>query len=173
MEIRNKEGKIIFNGNNLSNADLNNADLNNADLCNLNLYGVNLSYSYLRYANLSGSNLICANLIGSDLFGVNLTSANLSYTDLYNTDLYNANLHNTNLYGADLRNIIIEKSIVCINGSKHPLIYIENIKQFQIGCIIQPLTWWKKNYKNIMKSADYSKEEIKEYKKYIDMVSMK
>ncbi|MFA5398290.1 MAG: pentapeptide repeat-containing protein [Methanogenium sp.] len=59
MEIKNKEGKVIFTveGNSLVNADLRGADLQYANLRDANLWYANLQYANLRYANLRYADL--------------------------------------------------------------------------------------------------------------------
>ena len=74
MEIKNKEGKVIFTveGNSLVNADLRNADLQDADLQNADLQYADLRNADLRYANLQDANLRNANLWYADLWNANL-----------------------------------------------------------------------------------------------------
>ena len=99
MEIKNKEGKVIFTveGNSLVNADLRDADLQNADLRGADLRNADLWYADLWYANLRGADLQNANLRGANLRGANLRDA-----ELQNAELQNANLRDANLQNADL-----------------------------------------------------------------------
>lgn len=97
MIIKNIDGKVIFEGNNLSNVDLRYADLSGA-----NLSGVDLSRSILLNANLTKSNLTGAFLSATVLLGANLCNADLSDAFLPYAYLQDANLRNANLTNADL-----------------------------------------------------------------------
>ena len=117
-KIKNLEGKVIFEGTDLSRADLLGADLSGADLSGTNLFrtnlsGANLSGTNLFRANLSGADLVEANLLGADLSRANLVEANL-----LGADLSRANLSGTNLLGADLSraNLLEAKGLVKIVG---------------------------------------------------------
>ena len=57
MEIKNILGEIIFNGDDLSEADLRGADLRDADLRDADLSGADLSGANLRGADLSEADL--------------------------------------------------------------------------------------------------------------------
>ena len=74
-KIKNLEGKVIFEGANLSGADLSGANLSGADLFRANLSGANLSGANLSGADLSGANLSGANLFRADLSGADLSGA--------------------------------------------------------------------------------------------------
>jgi hypothetical protein len=80
MIIKNKEGVVIFEGDNLQGADL-------------------------QYANLRGANLRYANLQDA-----NLQDADLQYADLQGADLQGADLQYANLRGADLRGAYLDYS---------------------------------------------------------------
>ena len=111
-KIKNLEGKVIFEGTDLSRADLSRADLSRAnlfradllgaDLSGADLSGANLFRANLVEANLSGANLSRANLLGADLLGADLFRANLVEANLSRANLTGANLTGANLYRADL-----------------------------------------------------------------------
>jgi hypothetical protein len=101
-KIKNLEGKVIFEGANLSGADLSGANLSGADLFRANLSGANLSGADLSGANLLGADLFRANLSGADLSGANLSGANLSGAGLFRANLSGADLFRADLSGADL-----------------------------------------------------------------------
>jgi len=72
MIIKNKEGVVIFEGDNLQGADLQYANLRGANLRGANLRGANLLGANLRDADLQGADLQYANLRGADLRGAYL-----------------------------------------------------------------------------------------------------
>jgi len=101
-KIKNLEGKVIFEGTDLSRANLYGANLTGADLSGADLSGANLSGTNLSGTNLFRANLVEANLTGADLSGANLTGADLSRADLSGANLTGADLSGANLTGADL-----------------------------------------------------------------------
>ena len=156
MIIKNKEGKIIFDGADLSEAYLSGANLRRADLSE---------------ADLSGADLRRADLSEADLIGANLREADLSGADLSGADLIGANLREANLRGADLREANLREANLkyqIITGSCHTCIYLTEINQLQIGCEIHPLSWWKKNYNECGIEHEYTEKQIEEYRKYIE-----
>ena len=72
MIIKNKEGEVIFEGDNLQGADLQYANLRGANLRGANLRGANLLGANLRDADLQGADLQYAYLRGADLRGAYL-----------------------------------------------------------------------------------------------------
>lgn len=59
-----------------------------------------------------------------------------------------------------------------IQGTRHHL-YYSGKRKLTIGCTEQPIDWWLKNYKEIGSRNSYTKEQIKEYKNYIDLFNKK
>ena len=74
-KIKNLEGKVIFEGTDLSRADLSRADLSRANLFRADLLGADLSGADLSGANLTGANLSGANLVEANLVEANLLEA--------------------------------------------------------------------------------------------------
>ena len=99
-KIKNLEGKVIFEGTDLSRADLSRADLSRANLFRADLLGADLSGADLSGANLFRANLVEANLSRANLTGANLTGANLSGANLSGANLVEANLVEANLLEA-------------------------------------------------------------------------
>lgn len=170
----------------LIGADLSEADLIDADLEDADLSGADLQYADLRGANLRGATLWKANLEGADLIGADLRGAYLSYAnlrwanlieadlreaDLSSADLRTANLRGAKLIGTNLYNAMLGKNnidSISIEGSKNIINYINGY--INIGCLSKTIEEWKKEYKKVGKEQRYSKEEIKEYKAYIDLI---
>ena len=98
-------------------------------------------------ADLTGANLRGANLTGANLTGADLTSVDLTVADLTSVDL---------------------RGLIEINGSKHRLQYYNN--QLRVGCYKYPLAYWLIMYDTIGKENNYTEEEIKEYKDYMDFL---
>jgi len=128
----------------------------------------------LRGADLRETNLWKANLWGANLRESDLRGADLWETDLWESDLRRADLRGTNLWGANLRESdlrgaghSIKLPIINITGSRHSVHLIND--KIKIGCEIYSVEYWLNNYEQIGKDNGYSKKEIKEYKKYIDM----
>ena len=125
----------------------NNAKGNRADLTGANLRGANLTGANLTSVDLTGANLRGANLTGANLTGADLTSVDLTVADLTSVDL---------------------RGLIEINGSKHRLQYYNN--QLRVGCYKYPLAYWLIMYDTIGKENNYTEEEIKEYKDYMDFL---
>ena len=132
-------------GANLSRADLRGADLSDADLSDANLSGADLSGADLRGANLSDANLSRADLRGANLRGANLSGADLSYAD--------AGLAN----GGEF---------LVLRGSRHQLIATRNA--ISIGCMREPLEWWREHYKAVGRAEGYTDEQVSEYARHIE-----
>ena len=178
VEIKNRQGEIIITGEyesvkdvcekskNLSEANLSGADLSGAYLSGANLYGANLSGADLSGAYLSGANLSGADLYGANLYGADLSGANLYGAYLSGAYLSGANLSGANLYGA--KNISLP--IINISGTQHSIFYMDG--KIRIGCVEKTIPEWLLEYEKIGKENKYTDEQIKEYKKYIDMIAM-
>ena len=67
-------------------------------------------------------------------------------------------------YGAEILNTIF------ITGSRNSLNYYG--EDLYIGCIKMPVNKWLEKYEEIGMKEGYTPEQIKEYKKYIDMIAM-
>jgi hypothetical protein len=57
-----------------------------------------------------------------------------------------------------------------IQGSRH-FVNIPDGENIQIGCKCGSVDWWLENYEQIGKSEGYTQEQIKEYKRYIDLAA--
>jgi hypothetical protein len=57
-----------------------------------------------------------------------------------------------------------------IQGSKH-FVNIPDGRTIQIGCECGPVDCWRKKYERIGRCAGYTQEQIKEYKRYIDLAA--
>jgi len=79
--------------------------------------------------------------------------------------LRDANLIVANLIGANLRGA--DLPIITIIGSVHSLQFSNN--KIRIGCEYFTAEHWLENYESIGKENNYTVEQLKEYKKYIDM----
>ena len=123
------------------------ADLRNANFRNADLKGACLRNAYIAVANFRGADL---------------RDADLREVDLIRTNLAGADLRNANLIGAYL------KRLIEINGSVHRLQYYNN--QLRIGCYEYPLAYWLIMYDTIGRENDYTEEQIREYKAYMDML---
>ena len=55
-----------------------------------------------------------------------------------------------------------------INGSQHTVTYVGNGK-ISIGCHTKEISWFNENYERLGKRENYSNDQIKEYKIYIDL----
>ena len=82
-------------------------------------------------------------------------------------------------YGCELGNgcelgdyTILRNNPLYIVGTKHFVVNYTNDK-IQIGCRVESFTWWNEHYKAIGKLEDYSEDQIKEYKSYIDFIIAK
>jgi len=113
-------------------------------------------------AYLPGADLRDADFRGACLTGACLTGAYLPGACLTGADLTGVDLTVADLRGADLTGLIE------INGSKHKLQYYNN--QLRIGCYEYPLAYWLIMYDTIGRENNYTEEEIKEYKGYMDIL---
>jgi len=111
--------------------------------------------------NLSGANLREADLRGADLSGANLSGADLSGADLRGADLRRSDLSGVNN---------IKLPIINITASSHSIFYMDG--KIKIGCFEKTIPEWLLEYEKIGKENNYTDAQIKEYKKYIDMVAM-
>ena len=62
----------------------------------------------------------------------------------------------------------IEKTPLQIQGTRHLVIYTENL--VQIGCFRMPIKDWKIKGEKLAKDSYYTDEEIKEYKQYLKWI---
>jgi hypothetical protein len=147
------------------------ANLEGANLIGANLIGANLRGANLRGANLEGANLEVANLEGANLIGANLEGANLRVANLEGANLRVANLEGANLEGANLRVAKgIKLPIINITGSMHSVFYMDD--KIKIGCEEHSIDYWLENYESIGEDHEYTDEQIKEYKVYIDAIAI-
>jgi len=154
IEIKNRQGEIIITGEYESVKDA--CEKKRAYLHGAYLRGADLSEAYLRGADLRGADLSEAYLRGADLRGANL---------------HGANLHGAYLGGAYLggaKNISLP--IINISGTQHSIFYMDG--KIRIGCVEKTIPEWLLEYEKIGKENKYTDEQIKEYKKYIDMIAM-
>ena len=63
-----------------------------------------------------------------------------------------------------------EKSPLYIQGTRHSLTLCSHM-QIAIGCHVHDISDWKKRYKAIGRSEGYTKEQIEEYGKYIELMA--
>ena len=96
-------GKLIFDGDNLQEANLQGANLREANLQEANLRGANLQEANLQGANLQEANLQGANLQEASLQWANLQEANLQGANLQGANLQGARLQRANLQEANLQ----------------------------------------------------------------------
>ena len=114
-----------------------------------------------KYSNIR---VLLENNRGADLRRADLRGADLRETNLWKANLWGANLRESDLRGAGHS---IKLPIINITGSRHSVHLIND--KIKIGCEIYSVEYWLNNYEQIGKDNGYSKKEIKEYKKYIDM----
>jgi len=100
-KIETLDGKTIFKGTDLENADLSGARASDLDLSSSNL-------SYARLANIDLSK---ANLENSNMSHVDLSEANLENARMAGIILSGATLDNTNMQGANLQYALTEKPV--------------------------------------------------------------
>jgi hypothetical protein len=158
IEIKNRAGEIIITGEygNVKDACEKSKTLRGADL-----RGAYLTDAYLRGAYLTGADLTGATLWGADLWGADLTGA----------DLWGADLTGADLRGADLTGVEgITLPVITITGSSHSVFYMDG--KIIIGCVEKTVAEWILDHEKIGKENKYTDEQIKEYKKYIDMIAM-
>ena len=105
----------------------------------------------------------------TDLRDADLRDANLRGADLRGADLRYADLRDADLRDADLRDANLSINIFQINGSRHSLMAYDN--NIYIGCIKNSIEWWVENYKEVGKKENYTKDQIKEYGKYIKFIA--
>ena len=174
IEIKNRAGGIIITGEYESVKDacekkrktLMGADLTGADLRGAYLMGADLMGAYLMGADLTGADLRGAYLMGADLMGADLRGAYLTGADLMGADLRGADLTGAYLTGA--KGIILP--VINISGTQHSVFYMDG--KIRIGCVEKTVDEWLLEYEKIGKENNYTDEQIKEYKKYIDMIAM-
>jgi len=160
---------------NLSWADLYSADLNSADLSSADLSSANLHSADLNSADLNSADLSSADLISADLSSADLSSANLYSADLRSADLRWADLRWADLSSAGLRsaNLYLAKGLFSFQAERHQLIYYKYNNEYyiQVGCINKSLEHMQKNFKEIGKKNDYTKDEINLYGDIINLFS--
>ena len=139
---------------NLSRANLFGADLSGAGLSRTYLSKADLSKADLSKADLSG-----ANLFGANLFGANLAGADLSRANLSGADLFGANLSEADLSGA--------KGIIRISGTRHEV--LSTTKGIWVGCMTFDFKTWKDEFKQAGMDNNYTQDQIKEYKEYLEL----
>ena len=97
--------------------------------------------------------------------------ANLSEANLSEAYLRGAYLHGANLSGAyfgGAKNISLP--IINISGTQHSIFYMDG--KIIIGCVEKTVAEWILDHEKIGKENNYTDAQIKEYKKYIDMIAM-
>jgi len=169
IEIKNRAGGIIITGEYGSVKDAcekKRANLSEANLSEAYLHGAYLHGADLRGSDLSGANLSGANLSEADLRGVDLSEANLSEADLRGAYLHGANLSGAYFGGA--KNISLP--IINISGTQHSIFYMDG--KIIIGCVEKTVAEWILDHEKIGKENNYTDAQIKEYKKYIDLIAM-
>lgn len=64
-------------------------------------------------------------------------------------------------------NVVLSRTFHLV-GSMHSITYTGN-GTLSIGCHHKQISWWQKYYKAVGKKANYTDEEIEEYRKYIEL----
>ncbi len=103
MQIRNKEGELLFDGElhlNTESLDLPEAVLEGQNLQGAHFDGANLQGANLRRADLYWAHFFLADLSGADLEGAQLQGSDLKRATLTDANLHNANLGRDNLGGS-------------------------------------------------------------------------
>ena len=80
------------------------------------------------------------------------------------------------IWGGEIWGGTYEVSMLQIQGSRHFLYAYfneENIVELGIGCERHSIAWWQENYEKIGVKEGYTKEEIAEYKAYIDLYALR
>jgi uncharacterized protein YjbI with pentapeptide repeats len=173
-------------GADLRDADLTGAYLTGADLRGAYLRGATLWGAYLRDADLRGATLWDAYLTGATLWGAYLRGADLRSADLRGADLTGADLRDADLRGADLRDAYLRGAdlrgadlrgaegitlpVITITGSIHSVFYMDG--KIIIGCVEKTVDEWILDHEKTGKENNYTDAQIKEYKKYIDLIAM-
>ena len=129
-------------------------NLSRANLFGADLSGAGLSRTYLSKADLSKADLSKADLSGANLFGANLFGANLA-----GADLFGANLSEADLSGA--------KGIIRISGTRHEV--LSTTKGIWVGCLTFDFKTWKDEFKQAGMDNNYTQDQIKEYKEYLEL----
>lgn len=119
-----------------------------ADLREANLSEANLSRADLREADLIGANLIGANLIEADLSSAYLSEANLSHTEVFTFTL-----------GQHF-------------GFAHFGEQYESGSYVKIGCEGHSLDYWLENFEAIGAKHGYTKSQISNYGKMLNMLNL-
>jgi hypothetical protein len=181
VQIKNIEGKVLFEGEGsikevLELAVRERADLVGADLGGANLGGAYLVGAYLGEADLGGAYLggaklggaklggaylVGANLRGAFLGGAYLVGANLGGANLGGADLVEANLVGANLGGADL----VEANLVGAIGGPYSTsnrVFIKFPDQIQIDGEALTVEEWEK----VITQREFSRLTIATYKAY-------
>ena len=140
MKIYNLKGKLIFEGNNLSNANLSDANLRDANLSDANLRDANLSDANLSNANLSDANLSNANLSNANLSDANLSIAKTGYRFI---------------------------QTACIGSSKRMTTYCFEMDKIWCGCFVGNLREFEAKVKLTHKDNKQFLEEYLGFIKYI------
>lgn len=140
---------------------------------------VNLENKDLRYINFEASNLVGANLKNSCLFKANLKAANLKNANLENADLSCANLRFTTFRNANLKNVnfilaeiqspdMHETGVLRFQFEKSEAIYtpcgILTIDSERLH-----VKKWLTYFIEFATKRNYTKFQIKMYKKFIKM----
>ena len=87
--------------------------------------------------------------------------ADLRRANLEGVNLEGANLEGANLGGANGTRFII------LEGARHRMIFIPQILQLQVGCIINTLEIWGQDYKEIAQTNGYRDKDIKEFLNFV------
>ena len=121
-------------------------------------------YPYLFRAYLSGADLSGANLSGANLFGANLSRAYLIGANLSEAYLIGANLSEAYLSRVDLSGA---KGIIRISGTRHEV--LSTTKGIWVGCMTFDFKTWKDEFKQAGMDNNYTQDQIKEYKEYLEL----
>ena len=85
--------------------------------------------------------------------------------------LRDADLTGADLRGADLRGAEgITLPVITITGSIHSVFYMDG--KIIIGCVEKTVAEWILDHEKTGKENNYTDAQIKEYKKYIDLIAM-
>jgi len=123
------------------------------------------------YGNVKDACEKSKTLTGADLRGAYLTDAYLRGAYLTGADLRDAYLRGADLRGADLTGAEgITLPVITITGSSHSVFYMDG--KIIIGCVEKTVAEWILDHEKIGKENNYTDAQIKEYKKYIDLIAM-
>jgi uncharacterized protein YjbI with pentapeptide repeats len=144
-----------------------------ADLREANLSEANLSRADLREADLIGANLIGANLIEADLSSAYLSGANLRGANLSRANLSRAYLRRANLNGANLSHTeVFTFTLGQHFGFAHFGEQYESGSYVKIGCEGHSLDYWLENFEAIGAKHGYTKSQISNYGKMLNMLNL-